>query len=178
MANGPYFAISVNKISRSYRPNSRDLRGSTAAICPVFRLCARPPTAPPHSLPGRTPPPTGVGRKATHSATEFGPPPSSAADGRETGTSLEAGRGWPSREAPGNPSTLSNHDGHRDERRRDDGQDRRPLQAARLPVPVLRDLRRPWLDVRLRPLRRPAQDERQERVVAHHDPGARRHRRP
>src|SRR3954451_12753594 len=92
MANGPHFAISVNNIGRSYRPNSRDLRGSTAAICPVFRLCARPPTAPPHSLPGTTPPHTGVGRKATHSATEFGPPPSSAAVGGETGTSLGGGR--------------------------------------------------------------------------------------
>src|SRR3954453_1818351 len=120
MANGPHFAISANNIGRSYRPNSRDLRGSTAAICPVFRLCARPPTAPPHSLPGTTPPHTGVGRKATHSATEFGPPPSSAAEGGETGTSLAAARGWRSREAPGNLSTLSNHDGHRDGTRRDD----------------------------------------------------------
>src|SRR3954467_6119999 len=53
MANGPHFAISVNNIGRSYRPNSRDLRGSTAAICPVFRLCARPPTAPLIRYPAR-----------------------------------------------------------------------------------------------------------------------------
>ena len=40
------------------------------------------------------------------------------------------------------------------------------MQAARLRLPVLGDLRRPRLDVRLRALRRAAQDQRQERVVA------------
>ena len=40
------------------------------------------------------------------------------------------------------------------------------MQAARLHLPLVGDLRRPRLDVRLRPLRRAAQDERQERVVA------------
>ena len=78
-------------------------------------------------------------------------------------------------------------DGHRgtavydqpshEHRHRDDGQDRGALQAPRLHLPQLRDLRRPRLDVRLRPLRRAAEDERQERVVARDAPGARRHRR-
>ena len=58
------------------------------------------------------------------------------------------------------------------------GQDRRAVQAAGLHLPLLGDLRRPRLDVRLRPLRRPAEDQRQERVVARDAPGARRHRRP
>ena len=59
--------------------------------------------------------------------------------------------------------------------RRHDGEDRRALQAARLHLPVLGDLRRPRLDLRLRPLRRPAEEQRQGRVVAGRDPGARRH---
>ena len=58
-----------------------------------------------------------------------------------------------------------------------DGGDRRPLQAARLRLPLLGDLRRPRLDLRLRPLRRPAQEQRQGRVVAGDAAGARRHRR-
>ena len=40
------------------------------------------------------------------------------------------------------------------------------VQAARLRLPVVGDLRRPRLDLRLRPLRRAPEDERQERVVA------------
>ncbi len=51
-------------------------------------------------------------------------------------------------------------------RRRDHGQGRRAVQAPRLHLPLVGDLRGPRLDVRLRPLRRPAEDERQERVVA------------
>ena len=51
------------------------------------------------------------------------------------------------------------------------------VQAARLRLPQLRDLRRRRVDLRLRPLRRPAQDERQGRVVARDAAGARRHRR-
>ena len=58
-----------------------------------------------------------------------------------------------------------------------DGGDRRPLQAARLRLPLLGDLRRPRLDLRLRPLRRPAEEQRQGRVVAGDAAGARRHRR-
>ena len=58
-----------------------------------------------------------------------------------------------------------------------DGGDRRPLQAARLRLPLLGDLRRPRLDLRLRPLRRAAQEQRQGRVVAGDAAGARRHRR-
>ena len=50
------------------------------------------------------------------------------------------------------------------------------MQAARLRVPLLGDLRRCRLDLRLRPLRRAAEDERQERVVAGDAAGARRHR--
>ena len=46
------------------------------------------------------------------------------------------------------------------------------LQAARLRVPLLGDLRRPRVDLRLRPLRRAAEDERQERVVARDAPAS------
>ena len=60
---------------------------------------------------------------------------------------------------------------------RHDGQDRRAVQAARLRLPVLGDLRRRRLDLRLRPLRRAAEEQRQERVVARDAAGARRHRR-
>ena len=52
------------------------------------------------------------------------------------------------------------------------------LQTARLRLPVLGDLRRPRLDLRLRPLRSAAQEQRQGRVVAGDAAGARRHRRP
>ena len=51
------------------------------------------------------------------------------------------------------------------------------MQAARLRVPQLGDLRWRRIDLRLRPLRRAAQAERQEPVVARDAPGARRHRR-
>ena len=61
--------------------------------------------------------------------------------------------------------------------RGDDGGDRRALQTARLRLPLLGDLRRPRLDLRLRPLRRAAQEQRQGRVVAGDAAGARRHRR-
>ena len=59
--------------------------------------------------------------------------------------------------------------------RRNDGEDRRALQAARLHLPVLRDLRRAGLDLRLRPLRRAAEEQREGRVVARERAGARRH---
>ena len=59
-------------------------------------------------------------------------------------------------------------------RRRHDGQDRLAVQAARLRVPEQRDLRRPGVELRLRPLRGPAQEQRQEPVVAGDAPGARR----
>ena len=61
--------------------------------------------------------------------------------------------------------------------RRDDGQDRRALQAPRLHLPLLGDLRRRRLDLRLRALRGAAEEQRQGRVVARDAPGARRHRR-
>ena len=61
--------------------------------------------------------------------------------------------------------------------RRHDGQDRLALQAARLRLPVLRDLRRARLVVRLRPLRRPAQGQRQGALAGGDGAGARRHRR-
>ena len=51
------------------------------------------------------------------------------------------------------------------------------MQAPRLHLPLLGDLRRGRLDLRLRPLRRAAEEQRQERVVAGDAPGARRHRR-
>ena len=60
---------------------------------------------------------------------------------------------------------------------RDDGGDRRALQTPRLRLPLLRDLRRPRLDLRLRALRRAAQEQRQSRVVAGDAAGSRRHRR-
>src|SRR5512133_2116707 len=41
----------------------------------------------------------------------------------------------------------------------DDGNDRLPLPPPRLRLPFLRDLRRPRLDVRLRPLRRPHEEQ-------------------
>ena len=58
-----------------------------------------------------------------------------------------------------------------------DGEDRRALQAPRVRVPLLGDLRRRRLDLRLRPLRGAAQEQPQERVVAGDAAGARRHRR-
>ena len=51
------------------------------------------------------------------------------------------------------------------------------MQAARLHLPLLGDLRRGRLDLRLRPLRRAAEEQRQGRVVAVDAAGARRHRR-
>ena len=63
------------------------------------------------------------------------------------------------------------------ERRRDHGQDRVALQAARLHLPRLRDLRRDRQHLRLRALRRAAQAERRRPVVEGDDPGPRRHRR-
>ena len=75
------------------------------------------------------------------------------------------------RARPASSLGFSDHAG----RRRHDGEDRRPLQAQGLHLPVLRDLRRAGLDVRLRPLRRAAEAEREERVVALGAAGARRH---
>src|SRR5512132_1566027 len=49
--------------------------------------------------------------------------------------------------------------------------DRRSLQAARLHLPGVGDLRRLRQHLRLRALRRTAQEQRQERVVARDDPG-------
>ena len=60
---------------------------------------------------------------------------------------------------------------------RHDGQDRLAVQAARVRVPEQRDLRRARVELRLRPLRRPAQEQRQGPVVAGDAAGARRHRR-
>ena len=54
---------------------------------------------------------------------------------------------------------------------------RRPLQAAGLRLPDRGDLRRPGLDLRLRPLRRPPAQQRQGRVVARDAARSRRHRR-
>ena len=51
------------------------------------------------------------------------------------------------------------------------------MQAARLRLPELGDLRRRRLDLRLRSLRRPAEEQRQGRVVACDAARARRHRR-
>ena len=78
---------------------------------------------------------------------------------------------------PGCPRVACRH-ARRARRRGFHGGDRRPLQAARLHLPLLGDLRRARLDLRLRPLRRPAEGQRQGRVVALDAPGARRHRRP
>ena len=52
------------------------------------------------------------------------------------------------------------------------------MQTPRLRLPVLGDLRRDRLHLRLRPLRGPAEDQREERVVALDAAGTRRHRRP
>ncbi len=56
------------------------------------------------------------------------------------------------------------------------GQARVALQAARIRLPVVRDLRRPRLRVGLRPAGRRAQEERQGPLVAGHGPRPRRHR--
>ena len=58
-----------------------------------------------------------------------------------------------------------------------DGQDRFPGQAARIRVPLVRDLRRPRLVLRLRPLRRPAEGQHQAALALGDGAGARRHRR-
>src|SRR6266536_6653331 len=63
-----------------------------------------------------------------------------------------------------------------DDRARDDGQDRVALPAARLRLPLLRDLRRPRLDVRLRPLRRSGQEQHPLPLVPGDGAGTRRHR--
>ena len=52
-----------------------------------------------------------------------------------------------------------------------------PLQAPRPDLPRLRDLRRDRQHLRLRALRRPAEEQRRGRLVEGDDPGARRHRR-
>ena len=57
-------------------------------------------------------------------------------------------------------------------------QDRQPLEASRLRVPVGRDLRRLPLHLRLRAHRRPAPAQREGRLVAVDGPAPRRHRRP
>ena len=51
------------------------------------------------------------------------------------------------------------------------------MQAPRLHLPLVGDLRRRRLHLRLRPLRRSAEEQRQERVVALDAPGPRRRRR-
>ena len=51
-----------------------------------------------------------------------------------------------------------------------------PLQAARPHLPRVRDLRRDRQHLRLRALRRSAEEQRRERLVEGDDPGARRHR--
>ena len=61
-------------------------------------------------------------------------------------------------------------------RHRIDGQARLPRQAARLRLPVLRDLRRARVGLGLRPARRRAQEEREGPLVAGHGPRPRRHR--
>ena len=58
------------------------------------------------------------------------------------------------------------------------GEDRQPLQAARVRVPVGRDLRGIPLDLRLRAHRGPAVAQREGRLVAVDGPDARRRRRP
>ena len=58
-----------------------------------------------------------------------------------------------------------------------DGQDRLARAQARVRLPVVGDLRRARLVVRLRPLRRPAQGERQGALARGDGAGARRHRR-
>ena len=67
--------------------------------------------------------------------------------------------------------------GSRHGRGRHDGQDRLALQAARLRVPVVGDLRRARVVLRLRPLRRAAQGQRQAALAVGDGAGARRHRR-
>ena len=62
---------------------------------------------------------------------------------------------------PGGRPITSRHG--RDREAGDDGHDRLALPAPRLRLPLLRDLRRPRLDVRLRPLRRPAEEQRSAR---------------
>ena len=54
----------------------------------------------------------------------------------------------------------------------DDGHDRLPLPPPRLRLPLLRDLRRPRLDVRLRPLRRPHEEQHPLALVPRDGAGA------
>ena len=56
--------------------------------------------------------------------------------------------------------------------------DRLALEASRLHLPVVRDLRRHQRRLGLRAARRRAQEQRQARLVARDGPGSRRHRRP
>ena len=64
--------------------------------------------------------------------------------------------------APGHQTKRRrNHEKHR----KDDGQDRRAVQKPRLCLPRQRDLRRPCQHLGLRPPRRRAQEEHQERLV-------------
>ena len=60
---------------------------------------------------------------------------------------------------------------------RDHGQDRLALPPARVRLPVLGDLRRPRLDLRLRPLRRADEEPHPLALAAGDGAGARRHRR-
>ena len=62
--------------------------------------------------------------------------------------------------------------------RRQPGDDRLAVEAARLRLPELRDLRRHQRRMGLRAAGRGAQEQRQAGVVAGDGPGARRHRRP
>ena len=80
------------------------------------------------------------------------------------------------RKPAANRRVTSAHD--RDRATGDDGHDRLSLPPPRLRLPVLRDLRRPRLDLRLRPLRRPHEEQHPLALVPRDGAGARRHRRP
>src|SRR5207253_10256006 len=63
-----------------------------------------------------------------------------------------------------------------DDRAGDDGQDRVALPAARLRLSLLGDLRRPRLDLRLRALRRPREEQHPLALVPGDGAGTGRHR--
>ena len=76
------------------------------------------------------------------------------------------------------PRRYASRHARRRSRPRSDGEDRQPVEAPRLRVPVGRDLRRVPLDLRLRPDRRAAAAQRQGRLVALDGAAARRRGRP
>ena len=121
----------------------------------------------------RPEPNTGSGRFCCAKTQGFEPRPSPPT--RRSGRMAPKLRTRNFENAPGHQTKRRrNHEKHR----KDDGQDRCPVQEPRLCVPRQRDLRRPCQHLGLRPARRGAEEEHQERLVEEVRAGESLQRRP